>query len=259
MPEFYGVGYPKTGNTWIRILLGRYIQLTCNLAEMPLFDPKEMADLKRQGYNSLTGEFTHMPLTWLNQEANDLTCDSVIGPFTDHKIVFMTRNPLDTLVSSFMHAKYKSMRPFKGNIADFIQDPVYGLTKLLRFHQIWAESRSETRSFFLLRYEDTHSDPAAQLRQLLAFLDQQIDDAAIQEAVSFASFENLKKLELSNTRLIYKSSGFNAFGDGPKDVPNAFHIRKGEVGGYRDELPEEMILSLEKQVKLGMPAFFGYS
>ena len=36
--ELYFVGYPKTGNTWVRYMLGQYVQLTCELPELPLFD-----------------------------------------------------------------------------------------------------------------------------------------------------------------------------------------------------------------------------
>lgn len=258
--NFVAVGYPKTGNTWTRIMLGRYVQLVHGLDHLPLFDASEMAALSRCGYRGSFGAFTHQPLMWDTQLPADLTYENVIVPFIRQKVLFLTRHPLDTLVSHFMHAKYKVPdAPYPGNLIDFIFDPVQGIEKLIRFHGLWATYHDDVREFFLWRYEDVRQDPAGQLKRLLAFLGEAVDDEAIQDAIKFASFENLKAMESSGKRLVYKSSGFNAFGDGPRDDPNAFHVRKGEIAGYKNELSPEHIVELEQRVKAEMPAFFGYS
>ena len=240
-------------------MLGRYVQQLHGLGTMPLFDDKEMRDLKRATYPGAAGVFTHAPLTWATQRAEDLDYDSVIAPFVGRRVVFLTRHPLDVLVSSFMQAKFKVAASYPGELREFITDPVLGLDKLIRFHELWVAHRDETEGFLLVRYEDIHADPATQLRRLAAFIGESIDETAIAEAVAFASFDNLRKIESSGTRMVYKSSGFNAFGDGPRDNPNAFHVRKGEIAGYRTELPPDSILALENRVRVSMPAFYGYS
>lgn len=257
---FVAVGYPKTGNTWARIMLGHYVQLVHELDHLPLFDANEMAELTRRGYRGSKGVFTHQPLTWESQLPGDLSYENVIAPFLGQKVLFLTRHPLDTLVSHFMHAKYKVPdAPYPGNLIDFILDPVQGFDKFIRFHELWATHHGDVGEFFLWRYEDVRRDPAGQLKRLLAFLGEAVDEAAIRDAIEFASFENLKAMESSGEKLVYKSSGFNAFGDGPRDDPNAFHIRKGEVGGYKNELAPEVVSELEPRVKAEMPVFFGYS
>lgn len=258
--DFVAVGYPKTGNTWTRIMLGRYVQLVHGLDHLPLFDASEMAELSRRGYRGSVGTFTHQPLVWETQLPEDLTYENVIAPFLQQRVLFLTRHPLDTLVSHFMHAKYKVPgAPYPGNLIDFILDPVQGIEKLTRFHELWATYHDDVFEFFLWRYEDVREYPTEQLKRLLAFLGEAVDDVAIRDAVEFASFENLKAMESSGKKIIYKSSGFNAFGDGPRDDPNAFHIRKGEIAGYKNELSPEHIAEFEQRVKAEMPAFFGYS
>lgn len=257
-PDFYSVGYPKTGNTWIRMMLGRYVQQVRGLGEMPLFDIAEMQELFASGYAGATGVFTHEPLTWESQTADDLDYDLVIAPFVGRRVLFLTRYPLDTLVSSFMQAKFKVSPAYPGDLSAFLTDPVYGLDKLIRFHDLWARHKGDTAGFLLTRYEDTHADPTAQLRRLIDFLGEPVDDAAITDAVHFASFDNLKAIETSGQKLVYKSSGFNAFGDGPRNNPNAFFVRKGGIGGYRDEIDADVARELETRIAERMPAMFGY-
>lgn len=257
-PDFYAVGYPKTGNTWIRILLGRYAQLVHGLPEMPLFDQAEMQDLKAGGYRGATGLFTHDPLTWETQKASDLDRDSVIAPLAGRRVALLVRHPLDTLASSFMHSRHKVSPPYEGTVVEFFSDAVHGLDKLLRFYQLWADHRGEAGDFVLVRYEDTHADPVAQLRRLVNFVGERVDETAINEATAYASFDNLKKLETAGARFVYKSSGFNAFGDGARDDPNAYHVRKGQVAGYRYEIPAEVVDALEARVRDEMPQIYGY-
>lgn len=147
--DFYSIGYPKTGNTWTRILLGSYVRSLHNLPELPLFDPVEMAELKSRGYDGPTGIFTHQPLEWSDQDSGELTFQNVIAPFLEQKVILLVRHPLDTLVSSFMHWKHRSTPQYSGTLRDFVSDPVFGLDKLLRFYQLWADHHTAVGSFFV--------------------------------------------------------------------------------------------------------------
>ncbi len=256
-PDFHAVSYPKTGNVWTQVMLGRYVQRIFDLTNMPLFDQVEMTELRAAGYTGPTGLFTHHPLTWETQSADNLNVENVIAPFRGKRIILLTRHPLDTLVSAFMHVKFMLVdSPYPGSLADFIEDPVYGLEKLIRFHEIWAAHHAETAAFLLWRYEDVRADPALEMRRLLDFLSLPHDADALADAVNYASFENLRAMEASGARLIYKSSGFNIFGSGPRDDPNAFHIRKGRVNGYKDELDPALSARLENIVRDRMPKMF---
>jgi Sulfotransferase domain. len=259
--DFVAVGFPKTGNTWVRFMLGRYIQLAHGLDALPLFDPVEMQALRDGGYSGPTGAFTHEPLTWETQTAAELSRRNVIAPYRDKKVIFLARHPLDTIVSHYMNMKYKVQDPYPNHLSDFVRDPVFGLDKLFRFYELWAECHSEIRGFHLVRYEDMKHAPHEELSKILEFLGQTVRESDVGGAVSFASFDNLKALESSGTPVIYQSSGFAVFGPraNDHDNPNAHHVRKGKVGGYRTEFSEEECEYYEAQVKLRMPQFFGYA
>ncbi|MFW6002724.1 MAG: sulfotransferase domain-containing protein [archaeon] len=52
------------------------------------------------------------------------------------------------------------------------------------------------RSFHLVKYEDLHTDGFNQLRQIINFIGySEIPDNIIENAVEFARFENMKKME----------------------------------------------------------------
>jgi len=254
------VGHPKTGNTWTRVMLGHYVKRLYSLERLPVFDVAEMSDLVRDGYAGPVGELTHQPLVWRGQTAADLNHENTIAPFVHDRVVFLTRHPLDTLVSNFMHCKYNvpEHNRYPGELSDFVVDPVYGLDKFIRFHQLWAEHHRDVREFLLWRYEDLRAEPQRQLETLLNFLQTRVDAPAIAAAVEAASFENMREMEASGNRPVYQSSGFSMFGRGPKDTPNAFHVRKGKIGGYRGELPADLIAPLEARIQTELPRFFGY-
>lgn len=258
--NFVAVGYPKVGNTWLRITLGRYLYKRYELSEMPLMDPAEFQLLWKTGCHAI-GDFTHHPLEWTIQTAHDLTHDNVAGTFQKDRVLLLARNPLDTLVSLYMHERYRNERaPFTGSLEEFIEHPVFGLEKLLKFYRIWLEGKNDVADFYLWRYEDARQDPLGSFERLLGFLGEEVDPTALHDAVEFASFENLKALEASGRKdIVFKSSGFYVFGSNPTDNPNARHIRKGQIAGYKNELAPNVVAELEQRVNAEMPAFFGYS
>jgi hypothetical protein len=259
--DFVAVGYPKTGNTWTRIMLGRYVQLKYELAETPLFDHAEQRRLRLRGYRGAAGYFTHEPLEWTIQSAHDLSEQAVTAPLhAANRVVLLVRNPLDTLVSSFMHSKYKDpASPFPGGIEDFIGHGVMGLNKLIAFYRIWSAHVGSSKRILLWRYEDLKAKPEEQLSRLCSFLGIPNEDRHISEAVRFASFEELRTREEQGRDFVYESSGFGAFGKGQSSHKDAFHIRRGVVGGYRDEIPATLVEALEARVRTEMPEVYGYA
>ena len=256
---FVAVGYPKVGNTWLRLTLGYYLQLRYQLKDLPLMDSGDSQPLLATGASAV-GEFTHAPLEWDAQQASDLTEDNVIGPFAGRRVLFLTRYPLDTLVSLFMQQRHRTQHaPFTGSIADFVADPVFGIEKLLRFHQLWARGAAATAGFHLWRYEDALANPRASFEAVLRFLGEPVDEAAVTHAVERSSFENVRALETSGKQPVYKSSNLAIFATGDPSNPNALHTRKGRAGGYRDELPRDLSEALERRISAEMPAMFQYS
>ena len=115
------------------------------------------------------------------------------------------------------------------------------------------------RGFLIWRYEDAHANAAERLVSLLEFLGMETHEPLINDAVEYASFENMQRLERSAAAPRYKSSGFRIFATGSRDNPNAYHVRKGKVHGYREELSEDFAKRMEIRVTAEMPDCFGYA
>lgn len=87
----------------------------------------------------------------------------------------------------------------------------------------------------LVRYEDLQADAAATLRGVLAFAGLAAGDDDIERAVRFAGFSRLQQQE--------RASGFN---ETPARA-NARFFRRGEAGGWRDELTASQVARIEAE------------
>jgi alcohol sulfotransferase len=202
--------------------------------------------------------FTHRPLVWSHQTAADLTSTSVVRPFLRKKVVLLSRYPLDALVSGWFQFRYRGEASYKRDLETFLDDPVLGLEKLIVFYNIWAEWKDATRGILLLRYEDMSLDTRSQLQRLLEFLDIDVNFSMVNEAVDYASFNNMKKIEMSGKAPRYKSSGLNVFATGDVKNPNTHHVRRGIVGDYKNHLKSDLWEKYEALIASKMHSCYGY-
>lgn len=255
----YFVGYPKTGNTWARYMLGRYIQLICNLPYQPLFDATDALGRCERACIGPSMQFTHRPLVWSRQNAAALDFEKVIQPFRDKLVVLLIRHPLDTLVSLWMQRKHRDGSDYSGDIIEFLNDEVWGIEKFFRFYDLWYEHRGRVRDFYLLRYEEMRADPHSAFAALLKFLAIPRQDGLFEQAVAEADFESMKKVEASGAGPKYRSSGLDIFATGNRANPDAFHVRRGKVGGFRDYIDEDNTERLLELIDRRLPPFYGYA
>ena len=258
--QFYVVGYPKCGTTWLRVMLGKYVQLLTGRDEklpLPLFDRFEDFDMRVPLI-----QFTHGNLDWTHQTAADLTLENTVLCWRHTRIVLLVRNIPDVVVSLFWQAKTQSNPPYMGNISEFIRDPVQGVEKAVRFLQLWDLGRSSIHQLLLMRYEDLRFNPNAEFRRLLDFFQMPINEDYLGQAIAFSDFNNMRKLEVDNRRtraLVYSSSGLPIFATGDTtSTPEAFHVRKGRVGGYRDYLSDGDIQFLRDAMWGKIPEWYKY-
>lgn len=250
--DTYFLSFPKTGNTWLRFLLGRYVQQYCGLARLPLFDESDWLGRCRGYCVGPRMHFTHRPLRWDGQTAAELTVENVVLPFRGKQVVLLARHPLDVLVSLWMQEKHQVDPPYQGDLDAFIEDGNFGLDKLIRYYRLWLEHRDVPQSFQLVRYEDMRRDTVSEVSLLLAFLGIQKSENVLDDAIQHASFDRMKELEKSGKKVSYHF-GLNIFGPGDKSNPNAFHVRKGKVGGYSEYLNEQQMTRYLNRLKNELP------
>jgi len=222
------ISYPKCGRTWLRAMLGQYL-----LNGIP-GDPLEVEEICRMDRSLPRLSISHDDYPHWKPWTEIVTDKSC---YEGKPVAFLVRDPKDTLVSYYFQytrrgdQKQANDPTFSGDLSAFLRHPIGGLRSLVAFYNAWARARQVPAAFLLLRYETLQSNPLASFAALLRFLqlpDYGID--AVQDAVSFGAFDNLRALERNDAFFNWRLSP-------PKDGdPEGYKIRRGKVGGYRDYL-----------------------
>jgi len=237
--DIYVLSYPKSGRTWLRALIGKYLSLKYNISENRILSTEIMTN--KSGLPRVS--FTHDGSA-LNDKRKYKNLSRDKQKYTNKKVVLMGRDIKDTLVSAYFQAT-KRINVFEGTIFDFISTEQFGILKILTFYDIWLQNRRVPKSFLFIRYEDLHHDPKGTLRKVLSFIGEvSAEENLLDQSIEYCSFNNLKKLETHNSfkKGILKPS--NAAD------PESFKVRKGKVGGYMEYLSEEDVEFIDKAIEV---------
>lgn len=239
------ISYPKCGRTWLRMLLSRVLQLHCGIE-----------DVEYMATDVLGGGVGDVPHIRISHDDNPhwktaarLTTSK--RRYRRKKVILLVRDPRDVVVSMYFE-RTRRERAYEGSLHEFLHEPKGSLETMLAYYNVWARERTAPADFFLVRYEDLKRDTAGTLGRLLSFIGVNATDEHIAEAVSFASFQNMRKME-SNQLL---DSGRLRPRD-PDDV-ESFKTRRGVVGGYVDYLEPDEIAWMEAHIRDTLDPFYGY-
>lgn len=159
------------------------------------------------------------------------------------RVIFLHRNPLDTVVSFYNHAKYVKDWPYApekvpDSLSEFLRDPRMGIRYILEFNKAWLDSAAQFEAFLPVKYEDLHEAPVAALRQIVDFCDVvHVSDKDIRKAVDAGDFGRMRQLEEAG-KLARAYPGM--FSEGNAD-PRGRKVRSGKVGSYRDVMSKDDI------------------
>jgi hypothetical protein len=251
------VSFGKSGRTWLRVMLSRFYQVRHGLAERHLI-----------GFDNLHLRNRAIPRIFFTHDnyVKDYTgnVDSK-ADYYDRKVVLLVRHPADVAVSQYQQWRHR-MRPNKKTLNaypehgedvplfEFVARREAGLAKVVDFMNAWAREMPRLRDLLVVRYEDLRARPEQTLGEILAFIGTPGTEAEIKEAVAFASFENMKRLEQGRT--FWLSGGRLV----PKDArnPESFKVRRGKVGGYRDDFTPEQAAEIEALIRERLAPVYGY-
>jgi Sulfotransferase domain len=249
------VSFGKSGRTWLRVLLSRVFQLQHGLGERFIL-----------GFDNLhyrTGIAPKIMFTHDNYVKDYTGHRDSKADFYDRKVIFLARDPRDVAVSQFFQWKYR-MKSNKKDINaypigdlvpfDFVMSDA-GLPKVIKFMNLWAQEAVKIREFMIVRYEDLRARPQEILKQVLEFLGTPATKAQIEDAVQFASYDNMKRME--QQRVFWLSGGRLV----PKDRsnPNSYKVRRGKAGGYRDDFDAAQLAQIDQLVEATLDPLYGYT
>ncbi len=258
--DVYIFSYPKCGRTWLRLMIGRAITQNFSI-------PGDEDTLFISGRKKLHPAVPRIAVIHDDRpmlKAPDELEESK-RKYQGKKIIFLIRDPRDVIVSSYFEMKnranifgnnpYENRKAiFEGTLPEFINRKVGGFDTILRYYNIWAANRHIPQDFLLVRYEDLKENPINELRRVLDFLGlKSVPEEIIAEAVVFASFDNMRKME-SNGK--FRSGILNPADKADLDT---YKTRKGKVKGYVDYLSNSEIADLDRRMQSQLPNYFGYT
>lgn len=243
----------KCGRTWIRAMLSHAFHLSFGTPVDALIAGDNMRRLDQRIPAVL---FTH-GIGEPSTVERRLTGKGL----HNKRVIALVRDPRDVLVSRYHHhhnrsASYarrhgSSRRPPPRTIGDFVlgSDRIERLVQ--RVHAFDQLTKAVPRGQ-LFQYETFRREPTLQLAQMLEAIGCAVDHDHVEAAVEFARFDRLKQREAES---FYQSEILRP---GDPAEPNSFKVRRGQVGGYKDELTAEQIDRLDQRIDALMSHGLGY-
>ena len=212
------ISHPKSGRTWIRRVLedlGYFISYSHRLETGVIFE--DDSNLRKE-----------------------------VDPALYDKLIFLHRNPIDTAVSYFYFKKYR-YQAFLGDIDEFVTSELLGVPKIAKYNLYWMSRLLDHENYLILSYEELKNREISLFTKLVRFITlSPVEENRIKDIVDQNSFDNMKKREQTGE---LASVYGDRYGTGPSGSDLAVKVRRGKVGGYRDELSENAAKQCEDMLQ----------
>ncbi len=220
------VSYPKSGRTWLRVMFD-YLNIHLKFDHF-----LNTADKKMINYENRT-----------------------IGgkAFFSKKIIFLIRDPRDVVVSSYFQSS-KREQVYQGSIGDYIRSLEFGIHRILDYQTTWLVNKAVSKDFFVVRYEDLIQDTVASLEKIVEFLEiKKISRRKLKRTIELFQFENMQHFEKIGLLGVRYGNRLRPLGDKSQE---AFKVRRGVVGGYKDYLsPDDIEYCNQQMAKAGLELY----
>lgn len=227
--DVFLVSYPKSGNTWMRFLVG-------NLAFPD--DPIRFANVETRIpsiYGMADKKLRLVP------KPRYLKSHEAFHPDYQN-VVYIVRDPRDVAVSYFHFAQKVNRIPRKMSIEDFvskfISDELWLRYGTWADHVMsWLAMAPSRRKFLLLRYEDLLADAKQELRKIASLLGIKATEEHLSHAIEMSTADRMRELEKNEWKLWSRS-----IRRARRDVP---FVRAAKSRQWTKALPPESIMAIE--------------
>lgn len=249
------IAHPKSGNTWLKVMLTRLHVQRHGIPESDFARYPALADANPAipSFAATNGWYSYERAVGDLLQPGRQDAELAAKP-----VVLLARNPLDIAVSWFFQFTKRQSdhkqelinaglsKPVdRRNIGmwDFVRESEIGLPSLIAFLNYWDTALDHLDHALLTSYEELRADPAGVLSRITTLMGDSFSEAEIADAVAFASFDNLRKLESEG---FFRSGGLTLRN---ASDPESFKVRRAKVGGYRDYFDAEQAAELEALVQ----------
>ncbi|KAL2921958.1 Cytosolic sulfotransferase 15 [Bienertia sinuspersici] len=256
--DIYIASIPKTGSTWLKSLLYSIVNRSNQaISESPLLThhPQQLVysletDIYSEAFDYPRPHHldelvsprllsTHVPYTSLPESIKTSDC----------RILYICRNPFDTLVSSYhFHIAYIKNFINKEDLVipsfeDTFEDFCEGIILFGPFFEhvlgYWKMSLEQPDKVLFLKYEDLKEDPAYHLKRVadfigMSFSPQEESEGVIKQIVDLCSIKTMKELDVNKNGVINKF------------FEKKSYFRKGEIGDWTNHFTPSMVERMTK-------------
>ncbi|XP_037941830.1 luciferin sulfotransferase-like [Teleopsis dalmanni] len=158
------------------------------------------------------------------------------------KVIYVFRNPKDAIVSFYYHLRRYKETSFL-NLTDYAQDFINEdmLTHQHFLHVTEFYALREEPWIYYTSYERMKSDLRSVIQDVCQFLNKNITETQMQQMLHHLSFEEMKNN--SKTNHIWEAQQLCRIFN--KEIEDVSFIRKGKIGGYKDDLTDEDINKID--------------
>ena len=227
--DVFIVGYPKSGTTWLQHLVAGLVfrvnlDFTPDLLVQDLVPDVHARRYYRRYLSRTFFKSHHRP------QANY------------RRVVYLVRDGRDAIVSYHHYLNQLAGRRY--NLARLVEHGE-GLE-----HGPWHQhveawmANPFGAEMLVVRYEDLRADPRREVERLCRFVDLDCPPEVVDDVASKCSFEQMQARE-------------RAYGIEEWDSSQGLFVRRGKVGGFRDEMPAQALEAFNAQSAVALRRF-GY-
>jgi hypothetical protein len=188
--EIFLVSYPKSGNTWVRILLANILNNNptniINLKNVGNFVPDSHIKNQRNNIINLESGFNQFNVKIVKSH------DRFNSFYRNKKVIYVTRNAKNVLPSYYYYLS--SRRKEEVNISDIYSGKIsHSFGSWYNHLRNWIKKANNNILF--ISYEDLKTNTNMELVKICNFIGLEFNEENINCAVENSSFTNMKKLE----------------------------------------------------------------
>ena len=223
------------GRTWLRVILGRAMQLHYDIEKINLHDLFAFSEAvpmipSIKPMHEKYGQFGNS--------------------YDNQKVILLVRDPRDAIVSRYH--QHRASLGFDSLDQYVCEGP--DLAAYIQFYNDWQMYSDRAEALLVVRYEDMKANTYPEIERVFKFLSVPVTPDEIRQAIDYASFQNMRKMEVEGSDQL--RAGVMASRD--LDRPNSFKVRKGSIGGYTAELSAESIAFADSMVEAQLNPIYQY-